>query len=263
VLEITALADHTLTRSSSLERAHERLSRRTLLAGLGSRAAFMGGLAMLCGCQYVASPPTGPAAGRLDDALSLLTTGARGAPARQQTLRSTLDWSYSLLTGTEQRLFERLSVFAGGWTLEAAEVICTDEALAQADVLDGLHGLVAKSLVVSERHAGAPYRYRLLETIRQYGSEKLARAEEHDALRRRHADFFLAFAEPLQTPLGDDAGNQLERERDNLRATYEWFVEQGESVKALRVAGFLGRFWHFPEGRAWASMTTIEFFGDI
>ena len=140
-------------------------------------------------------------AARLDDHLSLLT-GRKVAPARHQTLRAALDWSYNLLNDPEQILLQRLSVFAGGWTLDAAETVCTGEGLATAQVLDLLASLADKSLVLFEptdRREGRAFfageeassRYRLLETVRQYAAERLAMGGETDRVRLRHRDYFL------------------------------------------------------------------------
>jgi predicted ATPase len=128
---------------------------------------------------------------RLNNALGLLTTGGRLMAVRQQSLRATLDWSYGLLLETEQQLFQRLSVFAGGWALEAAEAVCAGYNIKHADVLDLLAGLVAKSLVVSERHEDEPFRYRLLEPIRQYAYEKLDEPGRAESIRQQHAEFLL------------------------------------------------------------------------
>lgn len=196
---------------------------------------------------------------RLDHALGLLTEAPRGVPGRQQTLRATLDWSHSLLTETEQFLLARLSVFAGGWTLDAAEAVGADQAMNRREVLDVLAGLVAKSLVLSERHKPGPYRYRMLETIRQYGREKLMERGEADPVRRRHAEYFVRLAEQLQVELlghgARAALDELEQEQDNLRASLDWMLEREEAEQAQRLAGALGRFWqlrcHFGEGQAW------------
>ena len=133
-------------------------------------------------------------ASRLDDAFLLLTGGPRSVMPHHQTLRAALDWSHSLLSEPERVLLRRLTVFMGGWTLEAAEMVCADGAesadlLAQADVLDALTQLVNKSLVLATAHAGE-MRYRLLEPTRQYASEKLSRAGEMQRARNRHLEFF-------------------------------------------------------------------------
>jgi len=139
---------------------------------------------------------------RLDRRLSVLTNAPRDLPERQQTLRNTIDWSYNLLNVAEQTLFRRLAVFVAGWTLEAAEAVCAGDGLDHYDVLDVLTQLVNKSLVLADREQGQETRYRLLETIRQYALERLAASGEADAVRRRHATFFLALVEASQPWLG-------------------------------------------------------------
>jgi predicted ATPase len=134
-------------------------------------------------------------AARLDDSLRLLSAGSRTASPRQRTLRGTLDWSYALLSEPERRLFCRLSVFAGGWTLEAAEVVGAEGDTEQDEVLDLLSRLVEKSLVVAEATGGGRVRYRMLEPIRQFAREKLEEGGEAEEVRRRHAGFFLALTE--------------------------------------------------------------------
>ena len=131
---------------------------------------------------------------RLNDRFRLLTAGTRKALPRQQTLRATLDWSYDLLSETERALLRRLSVFAGGWTLEAAEAVCGGEGIESSEILGLLTRLVEKSLVVAETLDGAA-RYSLLETVRQYAQEKLVEEGAADQLRRVHCDWYLAFAE--------------------------------------------------------------------
>jgi predicted ATPase len=131
---------------------------------------------------------------RLDDSLRLLVCGSRTAPARHQTLRATLEWSYGLLDAPARRLFERLSVFAGGWTLEAAEAVCGGEGIDSDEVVDGLGRLANGSLVLSEPDVSAP-RYRLLETVHQLARERLDQRLEAAAVRDRHATFFARLAE--------------------------------------------------------------------
>jgi predicted ATPase len=183
---------------------------------------------------------------RLEQRLPLLTGGARDLPERQRTLRATIDWSYGLLTSAEQQIFARLAVFSGGCSLEAAQE------LAEAD-LDSLQSLVDKSLL---RHANE--RYWMLETIREYASERLHESGEGEELRRRHAEHLLAFAEEVEPNLlsSGDLREWLDRlgpEHDNLRAALDWFEEAGETECVLRLAGALSRFWyirgHVVEGR--------------
>ncbi len=197
-------------------------------------------------------------ADRLDDALALLTRGSPLAARRQQTLRATLDWSYDLLAGPEQVLLRRLAVFAGGFTLEAAEAVCPDESLEPAWLLDTLSNLVDQSLVTVERQDDSRPRYRLLEIIRQYGREKLRAAGEHDFLRDRHLAWCLDLAGQAEAGLrGPQQGawlERLEREHDNLRAALDWSQEAGHTELGLRLAAPLHLFWdrrgYLSEGRA-------------
>jgi predicted ATPase/DNA-binding SARP family transcriptional activator/DNA-binding CsgD family transcriptional regulator len=196
---------------------------------------------------------------RLDDSLRLLTAGSRTASPRQRTLRGTLDWSYALLGAHEQMLFGRLSIFAGGWTLEAAEVVGAEGDTEEGDVLDFLSRLVEKSLVVAEATGGGGVRYRMLEPIRQYAQEKLEEGGEVEEVRRRHASFFLTLAEKaeprLRGPEDMEWLERLENEHDNLRAALTWALEAGETELGLRLAGALMLFWeahgHYSEGRRW------------
>jgi predicted ATPase/DNA-binding CsgD family transcriptional regulator len=198
---------------------------------------------------------------RLDDSFRLLTGSGRSVLARQRTLRATMDWSYGLLDEAERALFRRLSVFAGGFTLGAAEPVAAGEGIEEADVLDLLTSLVDKSLViVDERDAEA--RYRLLETARQYGWEKLQESGEAERARGRHAQFYVAFAEE---PASDTEGQgarlrKLGAEQDNFRAAQRWFMRPNASEldveRGLRLATALGRqrFWAayaLSEGRGW------------
>ncbi len=208
-------------------------------------------------------------ASRLDDCFRLLTGGPRMALPHQKTLLATLDWSYELLSTQEQLLLTRLSVFAGGWTLEAAEAVCAappnpfpspasigENEVGAWDLLDCHSGLVHKSLVEMEKWDGST-RYRLLETVRQYGREKSA--GELTTMREQHLAWYLALAERA-APLLRGAEQavwlaRLEREHDNLRAALHWARESGRLVPAMRLAGALGRFWwmsgRLSEGRGW------------
>ena len=196
---------------------------------------------------------------RLADSLKLLKGRGTQMP-RQRTLRGTLDWSYGLLLEDEKKLFGRLSAFAGGWTLEAAETVGVGGDVRQGDILDALSGLVEKSLVVAEgTEEGDALRYRLLEPVRQYAAEKLEDAGEGEAVRRRHALFFLALAEEarpkLRGPEVAECSRRLETEHDNMRAALSFALETGRSELALRLSGALGTFWymrsHSDEGRKW------------
>ncbi len=125
-------------------------------------------------------------ADRLDHRFQLLTSGNRTATPRQQTLAATIRWSHDLLTDAERRLFRRLSIFGGGWTVDAAEMICAPDDTARAEVLDLVTRLVDKSMLVAEGGANGVERYRLLETLRQFGEDRLAESSEADAIRDRH-----------------------------------------------------------------------------
>ena len=183
---------------------------------------------------------------RLSNRLDLFHAG-RGVDPRQQTLRATIEWSYGLLTADEQQLFSRLALFAGGCTLETADDVC------EAD-LETLQSLVDKSLVrVREGD-----RFWMLETIREYASQRLEESPAADDLRLRHADHFLALAEEAAPSLVGTGSHtewldQLEREHDNLRAAMDWLAASGENEPALRLAAALWRFWdmkgHLMEGR--------------
>jgi predicted ATPase/class 3 adenylate cyclase len=177
-------------------------------------------------------------AARLDDRFKLLTGGSRTALPRQQTLRALIDWSYNLLSEEERALLRRLSIFAGGWTYEAAEFVCPDQ-----DVLELLTQLVNKSLVIFD---GELTRYRLLETIRQYGRDKLLDAGESSEARTIHARYFLQMAETAEPQLVKAASGKwislLENERDNFRVALEWTIEK-DIESALRIVYALQFFW--------------------
>ncbi len=177
----------------------------------------------------------------LHDRFRLLTGGARTAVRRQQTLRASVDWSHALLTEPEQVLFRRLSVFLGGFDLDAAQAVCGGHDVERYQVLDQLTLLVDKSLVVAE-HIKDRTRYRLLETVRQYALEKLGESGEADAVRTRHRDYYTAGAAQLDVAadVGREARlDQAEAEIDNLRAAFAWSLENGEIEPALRLASSL------------------------
>jgi predicted ATPase/DNA-binding CsgD family transcriptional regulator len=202
---------------------------------------------------------------RLDHPLQLLTSSTQDVPARQQTLRNTIAWSYNLLDDAEQRLFRRISVFVGGCTLAAIET--TGAALddGEGQVLDGIASLIDKSLLQQTVQEGeeplAQPRFLMLETIRQYGLECLAASGEMETIRRVHAAYYLALAERAEPELlGPQQAlwfERLEREHDNLRAALRWSLEQREDKRcielALRLGGVLSQFWqvrgHLSEGR--------------
>ena len=195
---------------------------------------------------------------RLGDSLKVLTGTDWTAPERQRTLRGTLDWSYELLDEQERKLFERLSMFAGGWTLEAAEAVGVGDGIEEDEVLELLTHLVDKSLVVAEAGAEGTLRYRMLEPVRQYAWERLEESEE-EATRDRHAAWCLGFAENAERGLGgpDQPGwlEKLETEHDNLRSALTWLLGEGDAQLGLRLAAALWPFWythaHLSEGRSW------------
>ena len=186
---------------------------------------------------------------RLDDALGLLVAGPRLAPARQKTVRATLDWSYALLTEPEQVLFERMSVFAGGWTLEAAEVVAGSDGLAPREVLALLGRLVDTSMVLAEPGPAGQVRYRQLERCAQYATERLAWRGSTEAAHRRHAAYFLDLAQEIAPELAHPqviaAQVRLEAEHANLRAALGRLLDRGDVDGLQQLAGALGRFWFF------------------
>ncbi len=198
---------------------------------------------------------------RLAQPLHVLTSGARDAPARQQTLRNTIAWSYDLLSAQERCLFRRLAVFAGGCTLEAVEAVCEAPGDETGKVFDGVASLIDKSLVQQRAQREEEPRLVMLETIREYALECLESAGETEAIRQAHAAYYLALAEEaapeLQGPQQATWLERLELEHDNLRAALEWFIERGgpgsSREMALRLGGALSEFWIvrglFSEGR--------------
>jgi non-specific serine/threonine protein kinase len=199
-------------------------------------------------------------ASRLSDRFRLLTGGSATLP-RHQTLRATLDWSYGLLRGQERIVLERLSVFVGGWSLDAAEAVGACGEVSQDDVLGLLHDLVEQSMVVADDHDGT-VRYRMLETVREYATQRL-NADVGGALasiRQRHAGFFLDLAEEAEPGLRGPRQaawlDRLEMEHGNLRAALTWSrTDDGDPDVGLRLAGALTMFWytrgHFSEGSQW------------
>ena len=186
---------------------------------------------------------------RLDDAFRLLTAGSRTALPRHRTLRATMEWSFNLLGEREQTLLRRLSVFSGSFTLDAAEVVCAGGTLEADDILDGVAALVDKSLVVMEAGDGVA-RYRLLETVRQYGLERLTEAGERDALERRHAGYYIHIVEAAAPNLvgGSNAPSVLATllaEHDNLRTASAWAVaDPSRAELGLRFVGAMFWLWY-------------------
>jgi predicted ATPase/DNA-binding SARP family transcriptional activator/DNA-binding CsgD family transcriptional regulator len=209
-------------------------------------------------------------AARLGSSLKLLTGGGRTAPPRQQTMRATLAWSHELLSEPERKLFGRLSVFAGGCTLEAAEVVGgAGDGVEPEDVLELLSGLVDKSLVAEEASGNGATRiktrFKILEPVRQYARERLEESGEADAIQRRHAAWFLALAAQAESGLREQGAwlERLETEHDNLRAALQWSLDPEAAAEpeeraglGLRLAAALaqGRFWSaygLSEGLGW------------
>jgi predicted ATPase/class 3 adenylate cyclase/Tfp pilus assembly protein PilF len=196
---------------------------------------------------------------RLSRRLTVLTGGSRNLPARQQTLRSTIDWSYSLLDSHGQRLFGQVGVFAGGCTLEAAEAVCMAGDGQDLAILDGLTVLVDNSLLQQQAPAEGEPRFVLLETIREYALERLELSGEAEPLRQRQAAYYLALAEQAELELiGPQQGvwlARLEAEHDNLRAVLRWALDGGEVELAARLGSAVWRFWwvhgHLSEGQRW------------
>jgi predicted ATPase len=196
-------------------------------------------------------------AARMDQRFRLLTGGSRAALPRQQTLQALVDWSYDLLPEPERRLFQRLSVFSGGFTLEAAEAVgCGDEVEA-VDVLDLLAQLVGKSLVLAEEQPDGSQRYGLLETLRQYGREKLVPSGDAEAVHSRHAAYYVALAAeavpPGAPPAREDWREYLTPEHDNLRGALGWLIERQDVAQVPILAWPVAYLWavsgNYSEGR--------------
>jgi predicted ATPase/class 3 adenylate cyclase len=196
---------------------------------------------------------------RLNDRFRLLSAGSRTAIPRQQTLRAAMDWSYALLSEGERLLAGRLSVFAGGWTLDAAETICAGDGIDESEVLDLLTQLVDKSLVVTDESPGGA-RFHMLETVRQYSRDRLLETRQDQVIRTRHRDWVLAVAEQAEAGLRGPAQAEwlarIEIEHDNIRAALEWCLAHPAAAEAgMRLAAAMGRFWwmrgHLSEARRW------------
>jgi predicted ATPase/DNA-binding SARP family transcriptional activator len=196
---------------------------------------------------------------RMDDIFRLLGTGSRTTLPRHQTLRAMIEWSYNLLLEPEKAVFRRLAVFSGGWSIGAAEAVCTGAGVESADILDLLSRLAEKSLFVTDEHGGDT-RFHMLETIRQYAEYQLYAVEgEVENARNQHRDWFLAFAETAAPSLrtSDQIAwiEHLELEHDNLRAAFRWSLERKDGEAALRLVEALVYFWmihnHGPEGQGW------------
>jgi predicted ATPase len=188
---------------------------------------------------------------RLASRMQLLTGGARDLPARQQTIRQAIDWSYDLLSPPEQKLFRRLSVFVGGCTLEAVESVCDTKQDLELDVLDGMASMVDKSLARQIEQADGEPRFVMLETIREYGLGKMSESEEEMQTRRAHAAYCMVLAE--EGAAENTAANQtewlnrFELEHDNFRTALQWLTETGDAEWGLRLGAALFRFWEMRE----------------
>jgi predicted ATPase len=192
---------------------------------------------------------------RLESSLQLLTGGARDLPTRQQTLRSTVDWSYGLLNSAEQTLFRRLSVFTGGCTLESVEAVCDTKGDLGLDVLDGMASMVDKSLAQQVGQVDAETRFLMLSTLREYALERLAESNDESATRRAHAAYYLVLAEEGSQDAAGQAEwlDRLEIEHDNFRMALDYLIRTGDAEWGLRMGAALFRFWemreHLTEGR--------------
>lgn len=203
---------------------------------------------------------------RLDDAYRLLTGGSRSALPRQQTLRAAMDWSYDLLSAHEQACFRRLAVFAGSFSLEAAEAVCAGASGEAYDVLEVLSSLIDKSLVLVEQRS-AEARYRLLEPIRQYGQDRLQERAEAAQVRRAHRDWYAGLAERAEAEMAGAqqkrAFDRLEAEHENLRAAIGWSLEQHEAEAAAQIGVAIRLFWllrgYMSEGRSWLGRALAGF----
>jgi len=243
---------------------------RTMCAGLELSAADAGHVARICArlegiplAIELAAARTrllsvGEIAERLDDRFGLLSTGARTGPGRHKTLRAAIDWSYDSLTVPERRLFEGLSVFSGGFSMQAAEAVCDAADLSPSTVLETLGGLADKSMVVSDRGPGGS-RFRMLETLRQYGAERLSETGGTESMGDRHLAWALALGAEAEPHLdGTEQAEWLRRlavEHDNLRSALGWAAGTSDGGALLPLATALGRFWevrgHLNEGRRW------------
>ena len=219
---------------------------------------------------------------RLEQRLKLLTSGSRDAPARQRTLRGAIDWSYALLSEPQRRLFSRVSVFVGGCDLDAAEGVCDFDGRLGLDVVEGVSSLIENSLLVEQDDPRGEPRYSMLETIREYASEKLEASGELEALRRRHAEYFSTLAARgertihylapderaaltvtgREASLADAPEERAQRELPNLRAALEWTFDSSQFELALQLAVVSSWGWalssSYTEGRAWLARALDE-----
>jgi tetratricopeptide (TPR) repeat protein len=198
-------------------------------------------------------------ADRLDEVFRLLVSRERISASRHQTLRAALDWSYNLLSEKEQMLFRRLSIFSGGFSLEAAEGICPQDDISLAEVLDLLSQLIDKSLVIVHREEFQGQRYHLLMIIQQYGLELLRLSGEERQARERHLAWYTNYATRADPELhGSDQIawlRKLDSEHDNFRSVLRWWLDHSEGEAGVQLAGALGVYWyqrnHWSEGSGW------------
>lgn len=193
---------------------------------------------------------------KLNDRFKLLTGGKRTALPRQQTLKALIDWSYDLLLENEKILWRRLSVFSGGWTLEDAEEICSDDPIEREDILELTNGLVEKSIILFNDNTN---RYKMLETIKQYGKEKLDETDETKIFRTRHLNYYLKLCEgaipELTGPAANSWLNRFEDEHPNIQTALDWAVNDKQNEKGHRLAGSITKLWdlrgYLSEARNW------------
>jgi tetratricopeptide (TPR) repeat protein len=198
-------------------------------------------------------------ASRLNERFNLLTGGSRTALPRHQTLRASIDWSWNLLSEPEQILLQRLSVFAGGWTLDAAELVCGGNGIEPHHMLDIMTNLAAKSLIVVNQNPVRGMRYDLLETIRQYAHEKLQEANEVATTQNSHLAWVRSWAEEIEPELHGPNPlawlKQVDTELDNIRLAIEWELNAGQAESSMRICVALSRYLdghnHFTESRRW------------
>jgi predicted ATPase/class 3 adenylate cyclase len=229
-------------------------------------------LAVELAAARIRSLPPQQIAARLDDRFRLLTGGTRTALPRHRTLRAAFDWSFDLLSPAEQALVPRLAVFGGGFSLEAAEAICSGGPVEAGDVLDLLSRLIDRSLLLSEQD-GSEARYRMLETIRDYAQERLAESGEAAAMHARHRDWFVGLVERARPaffsgPVQVEWIGRLARDHDNLRAALRWADDDPEGADAeLALASGLWRFWEvrgdLAEGSAWLARALARVGGEV
>ncbi|MEV4450394.1 ATP-binding protein [Streptomyces mirabilis] len=215
-------------------------------------------LAIELAASRLRSLPLSEVVDRLENRFALLTGGSPAALPRQRTLRALIDWSHDLCTAEERLLWARLSVFAGGFDLEAAEGVCADDVLPRTKIVDLVDHLVAQSVVQAVERDGQ-VRYWMLETIREYGWDRLATSDEHTALRTRHQEFFGRLADHIAAtwygPGQEEGLARLRADHRNLEAALEWSISNGKVEQALSLVAALRHHWcadgFLSEGRRW------------